>query len=45
MVRVGGESIEGGPGDIVIGPAGTPHGFTNAARARPGSCASTPPRR
>src|SRR6266536_1896561 len=29
VVRVGGESIEGGPGDIVIGPAATPHGFTN----------------
>ena len=22
-------TFEGGPGDIVIGPAGTPHGFTN----------------
>ena len=29
LVRVGDESLEGGPGDIVIGPAGTPHGFTN----------------
>jgi mannose-6-phosphate isomerase-like protein (cupin superfamily) len=27
--RVGDESLEGGPGDIVIGPAGIPHGFTN----------------
>jgi len=30
LVRVGDESLEGGPGDIVIGPAGTPHGFTNS---------------
>ena len=29
LVQVGGESIEGGPGDIVIGPPGVPHGFTN----------------
>src|SRR3989442_13320231 len=29
LVRVGEESIEGGPGDIVIGPAGIPHGFTS----------------
>src|SRR5215468_7358223 len=29
LVRVGDESLEGGPGDIVIGPAGAPHGFTN----------------
>ena len=29
LVRVGDEALEGGPGDIVIGPAGTPHGFTN----------------
>jgi quercetin dioxygenase-like cupin family protein len=28
-LTVGEETIEGGPGDIVIGPAGTPHGFTN----------------
>jgi Cupin domain len=27
--RVGDETIDGGPGDIVVGPAGTPHGFTN----------------
>lgn len=30
LVRVGDETIEGGPGDIVVGPAGLPHGFTNA---------------
>lgn len=29
LVQVGDESIEGGPGDIVIGPPGVPHGFTN----------------
>ena len=29
LVRVGDESLEGGTGDIVIGPAGVPHGFTN----------------
>jgi mannose-6-phosphate isomerase-like protein (cupin superfamily) len=29
LVRVGEETVEGGPGDIVVGPAGTPHGFTN----------------
>jgi quercetin dioxygenase-like cupin family protein len=28
-VTVGQETIEGGPGDIVIGPAEAPHGFTN----------------
>ena len=30
LVHVGNETLEGGPGDIVIGPAGTPHGFTNS---------------
>jgi len=30
LVRVGDEALEGGPGDIVIGPAGMPHGFTNS---------------
>jgi quercetin dioxygenase-like cupin family protein len=29
LVRVGDETIEGGPGDIVIGPPNVPHGFTN----------------
>ena len=29
LVRVGDESLEGGPGDIVVGPAGIPHGFSN----------------
>lgn len=29
LVQVGDESIEGGPGDIVIGPPDVPHGFTN----------------
>ncbi len=28
-VTVGEETTEGGPGDIVIGPAEAPHGFTN----------------
>jgi quercetin dioxygenase-like cupin family protein len=28
-VQVGEETIEGGPGDIVIGPPQIPHGFTN----------------
>jgi quercetin dioxygenase-like cupin family protein len=29
LVQIGDEQIEGGPGDIVIGPPGIPHGFTN----------------
>jgi quercetin dioxygenase-like cupin family protein len=33
LVRVGDEAVEGGPGDIVIGAPGIPHGFTNL---RPG---------
>jgi len=46
LVRVGDESLEGGPGDIVIGPAGTPRTASpTAGRARPGSCASTRLRR
>lgn len=28
-VTVGDETTEGGPGDIIIGPAEAPHGFTN----------------
>ena len=28
-VTVGDEVLDGGPGDIDIGPAGMPHGFTN----------------
>lgn len=28
-VTVGDEALEGGAGDIVIGPSGVPHGFTN----------------
>ncbi len=34
LVRVGEESIEGGPADIVIGPAGIPHGFTSLGPGR-----------
>ena len=33
-VHVGEETIEGGPGDIVIGPPGVPHGFTNIGTDR-----------
>ena len=29
-VTVGNETLDGGPGDIVIGPAEVPHGFTNS---------------
>jgi mannose-6-phosphate isomerase-like protein (cupin superfamily) len=29
-VRAGNEILDGGPGDIVTGPAGAPHGFTNS---------------
>ncbi len=29
LVRVGDQTVEGGPGDIVVGPPGVPHGFTN----------------
>jgi mannose-6-phosphate isomerase-like protein (cupin superfamily) len=29
QVTVGEETIDAGPGDIVIGPAEAPHGFTN----------------
>ena len=29
LVRVGDETVEGGPGDIVVGPPRIPHGFTN----------------
>ena len=32
-VSVGNQTLHGGPGDIVIGPARAPHGFTNS---RPG---------
>lgn len=31
-VMVGEETLAGGPGDIVIGPAGVPHGFTNSGQ-------------
>jgi quercetin dioxygenase-like cupin family protein len=34
LVRVGDETVEGGPGDIVIGPPDTPHGFTNLGPER-----------
>jgi len=34
LVRVGDETVEGGPGDIVIGPPGIPHGFTNLGPGR-----------
>jgi mannose-6-phosphate isomerase-like protein (cupin superfamily) len=34
VVHVGDETLEGGPGDIVIGPAGIPHGFTNSGPGR-----------
>jgi mannose-6-phosphate isomerase-like protein (cupin superfamily) len=29
-VSIGNETLDGGPGDIVIGPARVPHGFTNS---------------
>jgi quercetin dioxygenase-like cupin family protein len=29
LVQVGEETVVGGPGDIVVGPPGIPHGFTN----------------
>jgi quercetin dioxygenase-like cupin family protein len=34
LVRVGEETTEGGPGDIVIGPPGILHGFTNLVPGR-----------
>jgi quercetin dioxygenase-like cupin family protein len=34
LVVVGDESIEGGPGDIVIGPPDVPHAFTNLGPGR-----------
>src|SRR5580700_8587451 len=34
LVRVGDETVEGGPGDIVVGPPDTPHGFTNLGPER-----------
>ena len=34
LVRVGEETFVGGPGDIVIGPPGIPHGFTNLGPGR-----------
>jgi hypothetical protein len=34
LVRVGDETVEGGPGDIVVGPPGVPHGFTNLGPGR-----------
>src|SRR5258708_16721784 len=34
LVRVGDEIVEGGPGDIVVGPPGVPHGFTNLGPGR-----------
>src|SRR5260370_9598866 len=45
LVQVGDETIEGGPGDIVIGPPGVPHGFTNLAprQARPVRLPPPPP--
>jgi quercetin dioxygenase-like cupin family protein len=33
-VRVGDETVDGGPGDIVIGPPGVPHAFTNLGPGR-----------
>jgi quercetin dioxygenase-like cupin family protein len=33
-VQVGEETIDGGPGDIVIGPPNIPHGFTNLGPGR-----------
>jgi mannose-6-phosphate isomerase-like protein (cupin superfamily) len=33
-VQVGEETVDGGPGDIVIGPPGIPHGFTNLGPER-----------
>jgi mannose-6-phosphate isomerase-like protein (cupin superfamily) len=32
QVRVGEQTVEGGPGDIVVGPAGVPHGFVNTGQ-------------
>jgi quercetin dioxygenase-like cupin family protein len=32
QVRVGEQTLEGGPGDIVVGPAGIPHGFINTGQ-------------
>jgi mannose-6-phosphate isomerase-like protein (cupin superfamily) len=29
LVQVGDETVESGPGYIVVGPPGVPHGFTN----------------
>jgi mannose-6-phosphate isomerase-like protein (cupin superfamily) len=34
LVQVGDETVEGGPGDIVIGPPGVPHGFRNLGPGR-----------
>ena len=33
-VQVGEEALDGGPGDIVIGPPDTPHSFTNLGSGR-----------
>jgi quercetin dioxygenase-like cupin family protein len=40
-VTVGQETIEGGPGDIVIGPAGPRTDLPTSGPARPGSYVST----
>ena len=42
QVTVGDESIDGGPGDIVIGPAEDRTGSPTSGPARPGWYASTP---
>jgi quercetin dioxygenase-like cupin family protein len=34
QVQVGEQTMDGGPGDIVIGPTGIPHGFTNLGHGR-----------
>src|SRR5260370_14434445 len=34
LVRVGDDTVEGGPGDIVVGPPGFPPGFTNLGPGR-----------
>lgn len=36
LVRIGDETIEGGAGDIVIGPPDVPHSFTNLGPGRAG---------
>ena len=44
-VTVGDEALDGGAGDIVIGPAGSRTGSPTSGPAWPDWCASTPHRR